>query len=288
MKSHRSCVQIPPRRQHCDLFSCTQVMRNHELVGQVSLEQLEQVELNEEELERAEEQVPDLKNAQDFFSRAKEADGGEPARELSGNPENRLGETPAPKREHQNDAAPPDATDGDNARIPLLENRDKKEEADDDRDEEEGGAKKREEKAHGSKLQMLNAEEDILRHTAPEPDEAGATPSFSSGEEPRAGFSQSSGKVAKKTLKREISAPLLGPFSGPPRDDKAHKRKICQMEEEEEDDGRDCEGQKRLKVEDFSQLKGKNEPKKASSAKPQIKKSRFNHTLKEEGIGANP
>uniref|UniRef100_A0A3Q2XNG1 C2H2-type domain-containing protein n=2 Tax=Hippocampus comes TaxID=109280 RepID=A0A3Q2XNG1_HIPCM len=246
-----------------------QVMRNHELVGQVSLEQLEQLQLNrrpeedrhQDERERAREQRPDLENAQDFFGRAKEADGGKPAREVSGDPENRLGETAAHKRERQNDAASPDAKDSDTAHIPPPENRDTKEEADDDDDEEEeeGGAEKQDEKAHGSKLQMLNVEEDIPRHS-PQPDEVGATRSFSSGEEPRAGFSESSGKVAKKTLKREMSAPLLGRFSEPPRDDKAHKRKICQAlreeEEEEEEDGRDREGQKRLKVDDFSQLKG--------------------------------
>ncbi|XP_051923028.1 zinc finger protein 462-like [Hippocampus zosterae] len=219
-----------------------QVMRNHELVGQVSLEQLEQLELNrtpQEERHRDErEQRLDHDNARDFFSRAEEADDGN----VSGNPENRLGETPAFKRERQSDATP-----GDDARIPLPENRHKKEEA--DHDDDEGGAEKRHEKAHGSKLQTPNVEED-----APRPDEVGATRSFSSGEEPRAGFSESSGKAAKKTLKREMSAPLAGGFSEPPRDDKAHKRKICQALKEE--DGPDREGQKRLKVDRFSQLKG--------------------------------
>ncbi|XP_077418405.1 uncharacterized protein LOC144049384 isoform X2 [Vanacampus margaritifer] len=242
----RLCYFDCAKLDHLEAHLCAkhQVMRNHELVGQVNLEQMEQVKLNERlEKEEEEQQRSSPDNTEDLLSHVKEPDDGKPAEEESSDCENHLAETAAVKQEHQNDAGPPGNP------------------------EETGGAMA----DHRSKLQTLNiqarVENDILQHM-PELDGESGTRTPSNGrKEPHADFSESPGKVAKKTHKRETSVPLLDHSLEPPREDQAHKRKLCEGLKEQgmkEGEERDCEGQKkRIKMEDtctqdgdMSELKG--------------------------------
>ncbi|XP_049618944.1 zinc finger protein 462 isoform X3 [Syngnathus scovelli] len=252
------CARLDELEAH--LCAKHQVMRNHELVGQVSLEQLENVKLNErpEYEETQAEQMSNPENAQDVSRHVKETDGRKPTEKLKSDFENHLRDMATVKQEHQNDAAPLESKDAESQEV--------------EEEKVEWSPDKDEEKAHLSKLQTLNneahVENGILRHTL---DQESGTPSSSHGEQLRSDIAESSGYMAKKSLKRETLAPLLGHSLETSQDDKAHKRKMCDGLKEEEmnvEEGRDCENQKkRLKMEDtctrqdgdMSELKGVHE-----------------------------
>ncbi|XP_077376795.1 zinc finger protein 462-like isoform X2 [Festucalex cinctus] len=254
------CAKLDDLEAH--LCSKHQVMRNHELVGQVNLEQMEQAKLNErpenEDKEEEEAHRSSSENTEDFFSHV-ETDDGKPTEEESSDRENHLPETTAVKQEHHNDAGPPKTNGCDHSQLPP-ENREETEGTVAE-EMEELSPKEHAEKDHHSKLLTPNmetrVENDIL-----EPDGESRT---HGKEPPHADFSESSGKASKMTLNRETSAPLLDHYLEPPREDKAHKRKLCEGLMKEEEEEQDCEGQKkRIKMEDsctrqdgdMSELKG--------------------------------
>ncbi|XP_061673034.1 zinc finger protein 462-like isoform X2 [Syngnathoides biaculeatus] len=121
------CTRLADLEAH--LCAKHQVMRNHELVGQVNLEQLEEVklkespedEVNDDNNNKEEEQRSKAENAEDLLSHLKETDTRKPTEE-EGEVSNREGNLPAMalvKWEHQNSAGPSEKKDDDNSQVAL-------------------------------------------------------------------------------------------------------------------------------------------------------------------------
>ncbi|XP_061528340.1 zinc finger protein 462-like [Phycodurus eques] len=208
-------------------------------------------EQEEEGAVAEEEQMSNTENAVDFFSHVKETDTRKPTEEEGSNCEHHLPGIAVVKREQQNGAGPSEKKDCKNSQLAVVPNQEKEVVV----GLEEGSSREQNEKDHCLKLQALNLEaheeHNNLQHIL-ELDEENKEQRSLHGKELHTDFLESSGKAAKKTLKRETSAHLLAFSLEPLREDNAHKRKLCEGLKEEgmkEGDGRDGQ-KKRIKMED--------------------------------------